>query len=241
MSSTIVSTYSTNFRIYIPAAIAATAIAIVGFWPTYFGPMVAGTLQAVPMIHLHAAVFIGWLLIVIAQAALAAAGHRAMHIKVGNAGMLYGVLLIIVGIATAFSQFAARIDAGQIQEARDRLFVPLTDMMVFIPFLAAAWRYRRKPEIHKRLIVVATTILLIAAVHRMTILGPRPLAPYKILVVWLAPIYMAMLYDLIKRRLVHPVYLMGIAAILYLKFLRIPLFKSAAWSEFSGWLTRFYT
>ena len=155
--------------------------------------------------------------------------------------MIYGVFLIFVAVATAFVMFGNRIETAQIQEAQNKLFVPLTDMMVFAPFLAAAWWYRRRPEIHKRLIVVATTILLIAAVHRMTfILGPPPIAPAKILLVWLAPIYVAMIYDFVKSRTVHPVYLIGMLAVVYLKFGRIPLFNSEAWKDFAAWVTTFY-
>lgn len=227
-------------RIYVPSALIATLIAITGFWPTYFGPLLAGTLQTLPMIHLHAAVFVGWMLLVIAQAALAATGHRALHIKLGRYGMAYGALVLLVGLATAFTQFAIRIEAGQLEEARNRLFVPLTDMMVFAPFLAAAWFYRNRPEVHKRLIIVATTILLIAAVHRMAFLGGRPPPVSRLLLVWLAPIYLSMLYDVLKHRIVHPVYVLGIAALVYLKFFRVPLFESDAWQNFSDWLTTFY-
>ena len=41
-------------------------IAIVGFWPTYFGPLVLGTIRQPLLIHLHATVFAGWLVQVIA-------------------------------------------------------------------------------------------------------------------------------------------------------------------------------
>lgn len=226
-------------RSYVPAACVAALIAIVGFWPTYFGPLFAGTLHSLPIIHIHAAVFTGWVVLVIVQAALAATGHRSMHVKVGAIGFLYGALLVLVGLATALAHFKIRIETGDIQAAQTQLFVPLTDLMVFTPFLAAAWLTRRRPEIHKRLIIVATTILLIAAVHRMTfILGPRPIPAVRLLLVWLAPIYLGMIYDLAKQRTVHPVYVLGIAAIVYMKFFRMPLFESHAWQALAGWLTR---
>ena len=53
----------------------AIAIAAVGFWPTYFGPLVAGTAEKTPIIHLHAAVYVGWLALFLTQAALAATGR----------------------------------------------------------------------------------------------------------------------------------------------------------------------
>jgi hypothetical protein len=230
-----------TIRIYIPVAFVTILIALAGFWPTYFGPLVAGSLQKVPVIHVHAAVFMGWLMLVGTQAFLAATGRIALHMKVGRIGMGYGVFLILVGLITAFSQFAVRVEAGNIEEAQNRLFAPLTDMLVFAPLLAAAWYYRRKPEIHKRLIIVATTVLLVAAVHRIVFLGGRPPPAPQLLLVWLAPIYLGMAYDLLKRRLVHPVYLLGIVVVLLLKFARPPLRGSAAWRDFASWLTTYYT
>ena len=79
-----------------------------------------------------------------------------------------------------------------------------------------------------------------AAVHRMHFLGGRPPPVPQLLLVWLAPIYLGMFYDLFKHRLVHPAYVLGVLAIVYLKFFRVPLFKSDAWQDFAAWLTTFY-
>lgn len=62
-------------RVYLPIAFVAALIALVGFWPTYVGPLLAGTPQKAPFIHVHAAVFTGWLLLVIAQTSIAASGR----------------------------------------------------------------------------------------------------------------------------------------------------------------------
>jgi hypothetical protein len=202
--------------------------------------LLAGTVEALPIIHLHAAVFSGWLVLVTLQVVLAVTGQMALHMRMGKVGMLYGVLLILVGEATAFSAFGARIAAGEIEEAQSRLFAPVTDLIVFAPFLAAAWMYRRRPEVHKRLIVVATTVLLIAAVHRTSIFGGPPPPLPLLLLLWLAPIGLGIGWDLARRRFVHPVYVLGIGAVVFLKFLRRPLADTEAWNDFVDWLASFY-
>jgi hypothetical protein len=227
-------------RAYLPIAALALAMAISGFWSTYFGPLLTGTVQAIPMIHVHAAVFVGWLLLVGAQAYLAATGRMRLHRRVGEVGMYWGLLVIVVGTTTAFVVFDQRVDAGDLQRAQVGLFVPLTDLMVFIPFFAAAWIWKSRPELHKRLIVVATTILLIAAVHRITFLGPRPRPPALLLAIWLAPIYIAMIFDWIRTRRVHLVYVLGIAAVLFLKFGRLGMARSETWKEIAGYFTALY-
>ena len=103
---------------------------------------------------------------------------------------------------------------GTWQAASIGLFVGLTDMLTFAPFSPPAWFYRGRPEVHKRLIIVATTILLIAPVHRMHWFLGRPAPVVAILLIWLARSISAMIHDFIRRRLVHPVYLLGILAVL---------------------------
>ena len=221
-------------RFYIGIALLAALIAAMGFWPTYFGPLLAGTAEHPPVIHVHAAIFSGWIALFGAQVALAATGHIALHRKLGAVGIWYGVVIIVVGVFTAFSQFADRIDAGRIEEAQQRLLAPLTDMIVFPLFFGAAVLYRRRAELHKRLMLVATTTLLVAAALRMSFLGepvPRPMR----LLIWFSPILLGMAYDLIARRSIHPVYIIGLAA-LYLLSMRGFLVETDAWLAFTGWL-----
>jgi hypothetical protein len=228
---------------YSAIAVLCAIIALVGFWPTYFGRLFSGALNVLPIIHVHAVIFAGWLSLVIAQAVLAGTGRIAWHMKVGRIGMMYGVVLIFVGEATAFGAFGAGVRAGEIAQAQAQLFAPVSDLLIFAPFLGAAWAYRHNPEVHKRLILVATTILLIAPVHRAAnwIFGgpPPPLLP--VLLLWLAPIAFGLAVDFARRRIVHPVYLLGIAAIIFLKFLRRPLARTDAWNNFVAWVTAFYT
>ena len=49
-----------------------------------------------------------------------------------------------------------------------------------------------------------------------------------------------MLHDYIARRIVHPVYLLGICVILFMKFGRFPLLRSESWQTFVDWIAAFY-
>jgi hypothetical protein len=235
VTRTILLPASAAHRFYVGIALLAALIAAMGFWPTYFGPLLAGTVDQPPVIHVHAAIFSGWIALFGAQVVLAATGHIALHRQLGAVGIWYGVVIIIVGVFTAFSQFADRIDAGRLDEAQQRLLAPLTDMIVFpLFFFGAAVLYRRRAELHKRLMLVATTTLLVAAALRMSFLGepvPRPMR----LLIWFSPILLGMAYDLIARRSIHPVYIVGLAA-LYLLSMRGFLVETEAWLAFSGWL-----
>ena len=233
---------TTARRPYVGLAVLAALIAIVGFWPTYFGPLVAGTVDKTAIIHVHAAVYVGWLAIFVTQAALAATGRVALHIKLGRFAIGYGVLVIAVGLITAFARFALRVRAGEATAAQAQLLGPLLDMLVFAPLFAAAIYYRRVPEVHKRLMIVATTALLIAAATRMPIVGGPSGRVLLLHLIWTAPILLAMAHDFWRQRKVHPVYVLGLVILVLEGPLgRTPARQSQLWMDASGWLVTWVT
>jgi hypothetical protein len=134
-----------------------------------------------------------------------------------------------------------RVRAGDVAEAQGRLIGPLLDMLVFAPLFAAAVYYRRKRELHKRLMIVATTSLLIAAVGRMPFLGqPRNLLLVHL--VWTAPILVAMAHDFWRQRRVHPVYVLGLVVlVLEGPVVRAVIRGSEPWRSASSWLATWAT
>lgn len=222
-------------HLYIGLGVLIGIIAVAGFWPTYFGPLVDGTIQQPLLIHVHASVFVGWLVLFIAQAILASTGHIAWHLRLGRIGIGYGVLLIIVGLFTGISRSAHRIELGL--GAEGLLFNAVADMVVFSSFFAAAIAFRRKPQIHKRLMMVAATMLLVAATARMQFLPGPPLRLPLRLAVWFSPVVLAMAHDFTRRRLIHPVYAIGLGAFLIRVFSGAFIVETAAWSAFTRWVT----
>jgi hypothetical protein len=218
--------------LYVGITVLVTAIAFVGFWPTYFGPLLAGTVDKLPVIHVHAAVYVGWLAIFIAQAAFAATKRMDLHVRLGNIAIGYGVLVIVMGVTVAISMFAVRVQAGNIEQAQMRLTAPLLDMVFFAPLFAAAVRFRRKPEIHKRLMIVATTVLLVAAVGRMTFLG----RPWPLLLLWCSPLLLGAAYDVVRRRAVPWIYLLGVGVIVMRWFGARLVGETGVWHDWTAWL-----
>ena len=232
-------------RFYVGIGLLIASMAIVGFWPTYFRPLLNGTVEKAPVIHFHATVYSGWLVLFIAQVVFASTGHLALHRKLGKVGIGYGVVIVIVGVFTALSVYASNVQAARLAGEQLPLapIAPLSDMVVFSIFFGAAVLYRSKPEIHKRLMIVATTTLLIAAVGRMTFLGPpsvlnTPMPPPVFLIVWYLPILLAMGYDFITKRLIHPVYVIGLVGLFILR-LRGYVGRTDSWADISSWMATF--
>jgi hypothetical protein len=231
-------TRSIGSRLFLPATILIIVIALIGFWPTYFGLALKGRVHVPPLIHLHAVIYVTWLALFATQVTLAATNRVKLHMQLGRWIMAYGVVVVIAGLMATAQGFGTRFATEDVFRAQRWLFGVLKDLVFFAPFLIAGWIYRRKPEIHKRLMIVATTILVLPAVSRMSFLG-TPVPIWKFMLIWPLPIYLLMIHDFYRKRLIHPVYLIGIASMMTMRLI-LPLGSSHAWQTTAGWITALY-
>jgi len=223
-------------RIYVGLAVLICAIVAAGFGRSFFGTFVGGVAHPW-IIHVHAAVYVGWLVLLVTQAVLAARGRIAQHRKLGTFGIWYGVLVFALGLVVAVAMPVINFHAGLWDAARAETFlvIPLVDMLLFGGVFAAAILYRRRPEIHKRLIVVAAVAIMFAAVPRALInagmlVGDANAFASELarLALWFSPMLVAMGHDLATRRRIHPAYLVGAAA-MAVSLLRLPYSTSEQW------------
>ena len=130
-----------------------------------------------------------------------------------------------IGLVVSFAAPAMHVRAGEwtVDRAAGFMLLPLVDMVLFGGFFGAAYAYRRRPAIHKCLILAATVALAFAAVARMSIAPPLVF-----LLVWLAPIFAAMAFDVVAHRRVHPVNYIC-AAVMAVAFVRIFFMQSEGW------------
>jgi hypothetical protein len=184
---------------YLAIAITIAVMVGWGFWRTYFEPLLHGGVNKYWIIHVHAAVFAGWLALLVTQAWLVVTGNLHLHRSLGKVGVGYGILLICMGSIISIASPILQVQARQMAVARASLVVlyNLTDIFVFSGFFVTAMIYQGIPELHRRLILSATVALLSAAVGRVLTSGSLVY-----MLVWLSPIFASMAMDLwIKRRL----------------------------------------
>src|SRR5258708_1045648 len=146
-------------------ALLMLATVFAGFARTYY---LAGVFHApLPnrIIHVHGAVFTCWILLVVREVSLVSAGRVDIHRRLGIAGVVLACLMVIVGVLAANDLLMRGGRAGL--DAQAFYIVPLTDMLIFGTLIFFAFRARSNPPVHKRLIFVATTAVLIAAVGRL--------------------------------------------------------------------------
>ena len=225
MSYAVVRPISWTRRFYVAITLILSAMVIRGFWPSYFGPLLSGGASRPWVIHVHGAVFTGWMVLLVAQVSLVATGRVRLHRRVGNVGIAYGVLVLVIGLVVSFAAPVLHVHAGEwtVDRAAGFLLLPLVDMVLFGGFFGAAVAYRRRPEIHKRLILAATVALAFAAVARMAFVSP-----VVFLLVWLSPLFAAMAFDVFSKRRIHPVHFISVA-VMAVAFVRIFFVESEGW------------
>jgi hypothetical protein len=217
----------TGRSFYVAVSLLMALLVAVGFWPSYYGPLLRGAARAPALLHFHGVVYVGWLALLIVQAALAARGRLRAHRALGNVAIGYGVVVWLVGVLVSFVAPVMHVNAGEwtIDEAAAFLPIPLGDMVLFGGFFASAVAYRRRPEIHKRLMLLATLAIVFAAAFRLQAAGAPMFAA---IAVWFVPVVVGMAYDAWTRGRVHPVYWIGAAA-MALALVRLPFANSESW------------
>ena len=197
---------------------------VVGFWPSYFGTLLRGGVARPLVMHVHGAVFTGWMALLLVQVGLAASGRIRLHRRVGNFGIGYGVAVLVMGVIATFAAPVIHVRAGEwsVDQAAGFLVLPIGDMMLFGGFFGAAVKYRHKPEIHKRLIIAATVALAFAAVARMNLALPL------FFLIWMAPMAVLAAFDFRSTGRVHTVTAIC-AAVMVIGFPRLMLVESESW------------
>jgi len=213
-------------RFYVGLGAFMVAIMVVGFWPSYFGPMLRGDIDRPAVIQVHGIIFVGWMALLMAQVIFAARGRIDLHRRIGRYGIAYGWLVVAMGVIVGPAASVIHIRAGEWTLDRGAGFLLTTfgDMVLFGSFFAAAVAYRARPEIHKRLMIAATVALLFAAVGRMQFIESRPLLG----LLWLSPLLVGMAHDWITRRRIHVTYVVATLA-LFIGGTRILFEQSELW------------
>jgi uncharacterized integral membrane protein len=230
-----------SLLIYRLMAMLFVIIAIASFAPTSFGlltSVAAGERPWPPLIlHVHAAAMTGWLILLLAQTTLIAYGRRDLHRTLGLASLVLAavVLIAMIGIVfdTAERYLAVEADAGR---AGRLLLINGSSIVLFPAFYAWAILVRKADsETHRRMLILATAVLMIPAIGRLLIRGWIPdfglngadaRHLYELLL--LAPV---LLHDTLRRGSPHPAYVVGVVAIASWTIGAHLLWDSVWWSQ----------
>jgi hypothetical protein len=217
-------------------AIAMLATVLVGFGPTYYFSTVSGTtFELTRPLHVHGAAFTSWMVLLVIQSTLVAAGRTDLHRKLGVVGAVLGAVMMVLGAYVALTRFHAGlmspppgIPAGVL------LAVALATIVVFPVLFGSALLLRRRTDYHKRLVLIATCELVIAAVARWP--GVSSLGPPGFFALTDLFLVALVVYDFRSRGRIHPATLWGGLFLVASQPLRLAIGFSAPWAAFAAWV-----
>ncbi len=230
-----VSLQTLDRRFFTTYAWVGIAAVFTGFAKTYYLRPYTDLPPLPGLIHLHAFVFTLWMVLFAVQTSLVAVRRVSLHRTLGLASIGFAVALVAVGLTAAV--IGARDGWTGPLQPRDPiggltfLVTPIGDMVMFSLFFAGAVVYRRKPEVHKRLMILAMCgAIMPAAFFRL------PLAVA--LVLTLCFLLAGAIYDRLSRGRIHIVYKWGVPLVVVSIPLRAMIGSTETWHRFAVWLLR---
>ena len=224
------------------------AIAVLGFMPSYFVPLARGHFSGEPVVHIHGMILFAWVLLFFTQSLLVARGRVMAHRSWGMLGVSIAtamVFIIVTLVSLRISQASAPGQPpGTAFAVRAFEWPIISELLFFVPVFTWAIVTVRKPQTHKRLLLLATVSMLGAPIGRWFILllaPPRgPVIPGQVSVppvgVLIPPalvgdllIVAAIIYDWRTRGRPHPAYLIGGAIMVLMQVTAVPVAESGAW------------
>lgn len=228
----------TRTNYYVIVSLVALAIVLAGFAMTYLVPMTTSpSFSLRPMVHIHGLMYFAWMFLFILQPVLVRTGNVVLHRKIGVAGFILAGAMVIIGVSTAIT--GAKLNSPTLiangLTAKQFLIVPITDMLLLTTFLAASLVNLKNTEAHKRLMILATLSVLPAAIGRIA--GIFEISNlFILLLIQHGILYAGLIFDFVKRRKIHPVYLWGGLLLVGIHLVRFPMATSEWWSSIANWL-----
>lgn len=218
-------------------AILLCVVVIIGFSPTYFA---AGMLRAPlpsPILHFHGAAFTLWMTLFLVQSALISARRVAWHRSLGTIAFCLPPIMVVLGFIAAINALHRGVRIGPLDPAVSSA-IPLIGIALFAIIIFAAWRTRRQPDTHKRLVLLATITLTGAAFGRFpwSRIGlPPAVGPVTGISVM---VLLVVIYDLISLHRLHRSTMWAVPITIALTAFSVPIGMTPAWHSFAAFLSR---
>lgn len=215
---------------YFGMSLLIAAVVVYGFSHTVDANLIHAAVPRPILLYFHAAVFSGWLLFFILQSLLVRTRNVRLHRSVGWFGVALGASIPVLGLATSvvMTRFQlVRLHA--VEDAVTDLIAPFFDMVSFAILFTLAIYWRKKAELHRRLLLLASCVLTSAAFSRFP---PEMLPSWPGMLVFICfyagvdvLILMGVVRDLIVQRRIHQVYLYALPALIFVQMIVIYLYQ----------------
>lgn len=218
---------------YFSMSLLAAVFVVLGFSHTIDGHLLHPPAPVPVLLWIHSAVFTGWIAFYVLQSALVRTRNVRLHRTLGWFGAGLAAAMIPLGFVTAIVM--GRYNKHLLHFAAPGVFlsVPLGDMIAFTPLIGLAIYWRKKPELHRRLMFLANCALLEAAltrIHHYIFVHSLAYACVD------AVILLGVTRDLVVDRSVHKVYRIALPLLIVFQMLQVYLWRGAPawWTAVTG-------
>jgi hypothetical protein len=222
--------------LYLAAGILFPLLVFIGYFKTYYFasffnvPPIANSL-----VHLHGIVMSLWVIYFTAQVALVRTKNVKLHMTLGMAGIGLAVLVVIIGLATAYDSHIIRQTAPAGMDPLSFMVIPLGDMLMFIIFFTGAILCRKRPTEHKALMLMTAINFAAPAIARIQVFPPEYIIVWAFGVPCLIAIA-ALVWHSLKHRRINKILAAAVFAFVALQPLRMVFGMSETWIGFARWI-----
>lgn len=117
----------------------------------------------------HGVSMTGWMVLFLVQPLLIATNNRRVHMSLGRLGAVLAGLIVILGLWTSIA--TARVEPDVVLWGLHRkpfMAIPIFAVLSFGAFVAVGVWNRRRSEIHRPMMLLATLMVIPAAIDRIT-------------------------------------------------------------------------
>jgi hypothetical protein len=162
----------TRSRFYLGVSAALLAIVLAAFAPTFYLRAQFGAPPLPLYLWVHGAVLTAWFVCLVVQSSLMAGGRAIVHRRLGIVGAGLGAAVVATGVTTTWRFVPRLTGAGvDIDAALPQLSAivwgDLGLLAAFAVLFSAAIVVRRRPQAHKRLVLLASINLVPPALARV--------------------------------------------------------------------------
>jgi hypothetical protein len=171
MNSVVRSSGRFDRRLYLGASLMFLALVFWTFSRTFYLKAFFGTPTLSALLRIHGVVMTGWVVLLVVQSGLIAAHRVQWHRRLGVFGTAWGALVVLFGTITTLCA-AAREVRGHTDFAAGQVIITSLDllqMLFFAGFVAIAVWQRRRPDYHKRLMLLTIVCMLPDALARLPV------------------------------------------------------------------------
>lgn len=194
------------------------------------------TRQIVPLVVVHGLAMFSWIILFLVQSVFILNGNRRLHMRIGVAGAVLAGVMVIFGSTAAILSTRHNPELYQfLGGPRFFLATMLGEMLSFGTFVAIAVIYRRRAEIHRPMMLLASLMIISGSLGRCPYIENFAIMPPLYVLgpaLVLGALFLVLQWGM--TRAANRWYVFGYCAFVIASFIFIFVGHSAVWNQIAG-------